>query len=221
MFLVGLSWSGSDLRTVSATADERVSPTAIFKGLRVGSSATCVTLHQVMNETGRWRTLETCNDLHLGEDHNLLSLRDAQTGQRLTVDPICKAEHDWLAEKMGIPSRVDIVRVWDKQCKGSSSVDTLLLLFSIMSVSLAGSFITVLLDDAAKWWFWVSGITLPIAPGRYASHFAGDCELENKRTVVPGRGNPQDVGVDAWCVGVWLDIQRRSCHRAMAVVSAA
>ncbi|GLE03579.1 hypothetical protein PINS_up012481 [Pythium insidiosum] len=159
MCLVCVSWSGGDLRTVSATANERVSPTAIFKGLRVGSSATCVTLHQVMNETGRWRTLETCNDLHLGEDHNLLSLRDAQTGQRLTVDPICKAEQDWLAEKMGIPSRVDIVRVWDKQCKGSSTVDTLMLLFSTVSVSLAGAFalITVLLDDAAKWWFWVSG----------------------------------------------------------------
>ncbi|GLE03578.1 hypothetical protein PINS_up012480 [Pythium insidiosum] len=129
--------SEQDWRRVAPLADERVSPTAVFKGLRVGCTSTCVTLHQVVNETGRWRTLETCIDLRLGEYYNQLSLRDAQTGQRLTVVPICKANRDSLAEKMGIPSRVDIASVWDKQCASCSSAVAWLEVFGLMAIGLA------------------------------------------------------------------------------------
>ncbi|GLE03583.1 hypothetical protein PINS_up012485 [Pythium insidiosum] len=117
------AFAGQSWRRVAPLDDERVSPTAIFKGLRVGNVATCVTLHQVMNETGRWRTLETCNDLRLGQDRLLATLRDPQTGQRLTVNTICEAEHGWLAKKMGIPSRVDIGSVWDKHGLNDLRVD--------------------------------------------------------------------------------------------------
>ncbi|GLE08197.1 hypothetical protein PINS_up019203 [Pythium insidiosum] len=129
--------AGDEWSRVDAVADERVSSVAIFKSLRVGSGSTCVTLHQVMNETGRWRTHETCNHLNqLSIDQSLLSLRDAETGERLTVDPICDAERDWLAKKMGIPSRVDILSVWDKQC-GSRSVENTCFILELVATVIA------------------------------------------------------------------------------------
>ncbi|KAJ0406013.1 hypothetical protein ATCC90586_001359 [Pythium insidiosum] len=105
------------------TPSEQVAPNVFFEHLRIGESKTCVTLRLFANETLKWKTRETCYSTFLRDGAQPTTTRDLVTDHQLILSPVCGAERDWVALKLGIPERVNVVEIWDKQCAGLQSAN--------------------------------------------------------------------------------------------------
>ncbi|KAJ0397034.1 hypothetical protein ATCC90586_006086 [Pythium insidiosum] len=130
---IGLSiaaLSKTNWRTIDGLPNEQVAPNVFFEHLRIGESKTCVTLRLYANETRKWKTRETCYNTFLGEDQHPTTTRDLETGQQLILSPVCSAERDWVALKLGIPERVNVIAIWDKQCAGFQWANVLTQVFA-------------------------------------------------------------------------------------------
>ncbi|GLE03580.1 hypothetical protein PINS_up012482 [Pythium insidiosum] len=122
----------TDWRTVDGLPNEQVAPGVFFEHLRVGETKTCVTLRLLDHETRQWKTRETCYTTFLREGVPPTTTRDLVTGQQLILSPVCSAERDWVARKLGIPDRVHIVEIWDLQCAGLQTANVLCYAFGLV-----------------------------------------------------------------------------------------
>ncbi|KAJ0397031.1 hypothetical protein ATCC90586_006083 [Pythium insidiosum] len=136
-------------RVAEGLENEQVAPTAIFERLRWGNYETCVRLRRFVNDTNTWTPRETCYRTFLSEGAHPTTVLDFHTGQQLILNPVCDTDKAWVAEKLGIPKRLDIVSLWNKQCAGYQWVVTLCEVFAIMG-AICVAFMTVLaagMDD--------------------------------------------------------------------------
>ncbi|KAJ0408968.1 hypothetical protein P43SY_002847 [Pythium insidiosum] len=100
-------------------ADELVAPDVQFERLRIGDAQTCVTLRRASPATGRWRSRETCYKMFPDKKDPGTTIRDLETGVELVLKSVCEEEDDeWVASKLGIPARLPVVEIWQKQCQG-------------------------------------------------------------------------------------------------------
>ncbi|KAJ0397024.1 hypothetical protein ATCC90586_006076 [Pythium insidiosum] len=136
-------------RVTEGLENEQVAPTAIFEGLRLGNYGTCVRLRRFVNDTNTWAPRETCYHTFLREGGHPTAVLDLHTGQQLILNPVCDADKAWVAEKLGIPKRLDVVSLWNKQCAGYQSVNEFCQFLTIMGAILLGfmTFITVGMDN--------------------------------------------------------------------------
>ncbi|GLE08194.1 hypothetical protein PINS_up019200 [Pythium insidiosum] len=136
-------------RVADGFDNELVAPSVVFERLRIGESKTCVQLRRFSNTTNAWTSRETCYRTFLGEDQHPTTVLDLQTGQQLILNPVCDADAAWVAEKLGIPKRLDVVSLWNKQCSGFQWVDVVCHIFAIILALFVGSltFITAAQDD--------------------------------------------------------------------------
>ncbi|KAJ0391122.1 hypothetical protein P43SY_010821 [Pythium insidiosum] len=130
-------------RVTEGLENEQVALTAIFEGLGLGNYGTCVRLRRFVNDTNTWTPRETCYRTFLIEGAHPTTVLDLHTGQQLILNPVCDADKAWIAEKLGIPKRLDIVSLWNKQCAGYQWVVTLCEIFAIIGAICVG-YMTVL-----------------------------------------------------------------------------
>ncbi|KAJ0412051.1 hypothetical protein ATCC90586_004597 [Pythium insidiosum] len=101
-----------------ALGDELVAPDVQFERLRIGDAQTCVTLRRASPATGRWRSRETCYKMFPDEKDPGTTIRDLETGVELVLKSVCEEDDEWVASKLGIPARLPVVKIWQKQCQG-------------------------------------------------------------------------------------------------------
>ncbi|KAJ0390942.1 hypothetical protein P43SY_010361 [Pythium insidiosum] len=104
--------------TLHGLPDDQVAPNVYFEKLMVGEFRTCVTLRVYSDETGKWKSRETCHNYHLGKGQKKTVINDLVTGEKLVLAPVCDADRDWEARVLGIPLRVSVVEIWDRRCGG-------------------------------------------------------------------------------------------------------
>ncbi|KAJ0404331.1 hypothetical protein ATCC90586_007645 [Pythium insidiosum] len=137
--------SRSNWRVASGLEHEIVAPNVTFESLRIGETWTCVTL--------RWhpsgRANETCYKtfLHDEETKTPTTMASLTTGEPVVLDPVCQADRQWVAQQLGIPDRIRIVDLWDKQCSGLMWIDILSQTFSWVSAGLLAFSLFNAIDD--------------------------------------------------------------------------
>ncbi|GLE03575.1 hypothetical protein PINS_up012477 [Pythium insidiosum] len=106
-------------RFIRGLDNEQVAPNTFFQELRVGDYESCVSLRVLpVNGTGQATTRETCYRTYVFGGQHKTKVHDLVTGERLVLGPACSADRAWVARVLGIPRRVDVVALWDKQCSG-------------------------------------------------------------------------------------------------------
>ncbi|GLE08196.1 hypothetical protein PINS_up019202 [Pythium insidiosum] len=138
------------------------SSTCVLASPRRASRCTCSN-----NDTRKWKDRETCYSTFLGEDEHPTTTRDLVTGQQLILSPVCSAERDWVALKLGIPERVNVIEIWDKQCAGYQWVNVILQVFAWFGALYLAYEMLVLVGDGDEptcGIVWTSVLTsLPVA----------------------------------------------------------
>ncbi|KAJ0392554.1 hypothetical protein P43SY_004476 [Pythium insidiosum] len=118
---IGLSiaaFSKVNWLTLHGRPDDQVAPNVYFEKLMVGEFRTCVTLRVYSDETNKWKSRETCYNSHLTKRQKKTVVNDLVTGEKLVLAPVCDADRDWEARVLGIPLRVSVVEIWERQCGG-------------------------------------------------------------------------------------------------------
>ncbi|GLE03582.1 hypothetical protein PINS_up012484 [Pythium insidiosum] len=136
-----------DWRNVHGLPDEQVTSNVFFEKLLIGEFETCVTLRHVANDTRKSKSKETCYKTMEMRGQRNTKIRDLVTGEKLVLAPACSADRDWVAMVLGIPRRVNIVELWERQCSGLRWLTNLTTVFAWLGeIWLAAS----LLDYAAN-----------------------------------------------------------------------
>ncbi|GLE04943.1 hypothetical protein PINS_up013924 [Pythium insidiosum] len=108
-----------DDQLIAAGLDkELVAPDVAFERLSIGDTHACVTLRRFSSTLGRWRSQETCYTMFPQKAIPATTIRDLETGVELVLGSICEEDREWLASKLGIPARLGIQTLWQKQCEG-------------------------------------------------------------------------------------------------------
>ncbi|GLE04934.1 hypothetical protein PINS_up013915 [Pythium insidiosum] len=97
---------------------EIVAPNVEFEGLRIGDSHTCVTLRRMSAVHAGWRSRETCYRMFPAKDDPVTTVLDLETGETLVLRSVCHDDGEWIAAKLGIPERLLVDQIWQKQCRG-------------------------------------------------------------------------------------------------------
>ncbi|GLE06007.1 hypothetical protein PINS_up015218 [Pythium insidiosum] len=116
LLLLALSVGIDRWRSADGLSSEEVVPDVFFERLTVGTSTTCVTLRRFSRLSGAFRSHETCYRSFLGNKEHPTMAPDLVTGQQLVFNPVCRADAEWTAEKLGVPPRVRIAALWETQC---------------------------------------------------------------------------------------------------------
>ncbi|KAJ0397029.1 hypothetical protein ATCC90586_006081 [Pythium insidiosum] len=165
LLLMFLSMVIDRWRSARGLPGDEVAPDVVFQGLDVGNCATWVTLRRFNRAAGRWRTRETRYRSFLQEDEHPTIVLDLVTGEQLVLGHVCESDVDWTAERLGVPPRVPIAEMWDKQCTTAWAT-----MFGFFLASLSGFAAIVLsfadekhLGASQRWWAFVGVPFLPVA----------------------------------------------------------
>ncbi|KAJ0403129.1 hypothetical protein P43SY_009559 [Pythium insidiosum] len=125
-------------RVADGLADEQVVSRVFFEHVRIGVSKTCVTLRRMVNATGQWKSKETCYRTFLGREEHPTAIVDLETGQQLLLNPVCSVDREWTAAKLGIPERLDVAKVWGKQCSATEWVNPICQICAWLAACVVG-----------------------------------------------------------------------------------